>query len=107
MVFSKKAIPVTSFWICSAVVVFLSGLMAFVAEGAATITITQTTKYQTIDGLGAFAYMDGTWVGPANFFHDSLGGSMVRLHITPYSMQPNNNMSIRKIVILPNFLSAP
>jgi O-glycosyl hydrolase len=67
------------------------GLMVTGADGASTITITPSTQYQTIDGLGA--YMDSRYMVPPVFYHDSLGATMVRLTLNSFDFQPSNNMT--------------
>jgi glucuronoarabinoxylan endo-1,4-beta-xylanase len=77
---------------CASITFLSIGLVVSLVEGTATITITPTTKYQTIDGFGAFSY-EGTGIGGAAFFHDSLGGSIVRLRLPSAQMQSSNNMT--------------
>jgi glucuronoarabinoxylan endo-1,4-beta-xylanase len=72
--------------------IFSLCMTAFIVQGASTITVTQTTHYQTMDGFGAFAY-EGTGIGNPSFFHDSLGASLVRLRMNISDLQSTNNMT--------------
>jgi glucuronoarabinoxylan endo-1,4-beta-xylanase len=69
--------------------IFVICQMTFIAQGASTITITPSTRYQTIDGFGAMSYDN---VGSPTFFHDSLSATITRMYIEP-GLQPSNNMT--------------
>jgi O-glycosyl hydrolase len=71
-------------------VVILCLAASSVIEGASTITITPSTKFQTMDGLGC--YLGQGYSGTPVFMHDSLGITMARLRIWP-SLQSSNNMT--------------
>jgi len=44
---------------------------------AATITVNESTEYQTIDGFGAFGFRNVNWANPSDWWSDSFGDMII------------------------------
>ncbi len=52
-------------------------LLALGPALAATITVNESTQYQTIDGFGAFGFRSNNWSNPSDWWSDSFGNTII------------------------------